>query len=98
MPPGAEATFGVADPDRKAWCWLGEDSWQVVGEAGREIGMRLLRAFLDAGAPWPTEYRLRASPRGELIPTGGREVYLRRGPRCRQVWEMMEPRRRAAWL
>jgi protein-L-isoaspartate(D-aspartate) O-methyltransferase len=95
---GGEATFGVGDPERKAWCWLGEDAWQITNEAGREVGLRLLRAFLDAGGPWPTEFRLRASPRGELRPGGGREVYRRQGPRCRQVWELIEPRRRAAWL
>ena len=95
---GGETTFGVADPDRKAWCWLGEETWYVTDEAGREVGARLWRAFLDAGGPWPTEFRLRASPRGELTPGGGREVYQRQGPRCRQMWELIEPRRRAAWL
>ncbi len=93
-----ETAFGVADPDRRAWCWLGEESWHVTGEAGREVGVRLWRAFLDAGAPWPTEFRLRASPGGEVGPGGGRETYERQGPRCRQVWEMIEPRQRAAWL
>ncbi len=96
--PGGETTFGLADPQRKAWCWLGEDAWQVTGEAGREIGLRLWRAFLDAGGPWPTEFRLRAAPRGEPSPAGDGEAYRRRGPRCHQVWELTEPRRRGTWL
>jgi protein-L-isoaspartate(D-aspartate) O-methyltransferase len=95
---GGETTFGVADTDRKAWCWFGEETWYVTDEAGRKVGARLWRAFLDAGGPWPTEFRLRASPRGELTPGGGREVYQRQGPRCWQMWELIEPRRRAAWL
>jgi protein-L-isoaspartate(D-aspartate) O-methyltransferase len=95
---GREATFGVADPDRKAWCWLGEDTWQVTGEAGRDVGMRLWRAFLDAGGPWPTEFRLRAGPHIDLTPEGGNEAYQRQGPRCRQLWELIEPRRRGVWL
>ncbi|HKI36827.1 MAG TPA: methyltransferase domain-containing protein [Gemmataceae bacterium] len=93
-----EATFGVADPDERTWCWLGEEAWHVTGEAGRELGVRLWRAFLDAGGPWPTEFRLRASPCGELAVGEGREVYERQGPRCRQVWELVEPRERPAWL
>jgi protein-L-isoaspartate(D-aspartate) O-methyltransferase len=95
--PDGETTFGVAEPDGTA-CWLGESAWHVVGEAGRALGERLWRAFLDAGGPWPTEFRLRASPRGEVAPGGGREVYKRQGPRCRQVWELIEPRERPAWL
>jgi protein-L-isoaspartate(D-aspartate) O-methyltransferase len=94
---GGEATFGVAEPDGTA-CWLGEEAWHVTGEAGRALGLRLWRAFLDAGGPWPTEFRLRASPRGEVTAGGGRETYRRRGPRCRHVWDLIEPRERPAWL
>jgi protein-L-isoaspartate(D-aspartate) O-methyltransferase len=93
-----EATFGVADPEGEAWCWLGEAAWHVSDEAGRDVGVRLWRAFLDAGGPWPTEFRLRAGSRGELKRGVGREVYERQGPRCRQVWELIEPRERPAWL
>jgi protein-L-isoaspartate(D-aspartate) O-methyltransferase len=93
-----EAAFAVADPDGRAWCWLGEETWQVTSEAGRDLGMCLWRQFLDAGGPWPTEFRLRASPEGPLAVGEGREVYQRQGPRCRQVWELLEPRPRPAWL
>ncbi len=96
--PGGEATFGVADPEGRAWCWLGEEKWQVSGEAGRDLGVRLWRAFLKAGGPWPTEFRLRASARATPAADGGREVYERQGPRCRQVWELIEPRERPAWI
>ena len=95
---GGETAFGVAEPEGEAWCWLGEETWHVSGEAGREVGVRLWRAFLDAGGPWPTEFRLRASPSSELTPGSGREVYERQGPRCRQVWELIEPRERPTWL
>jgi protein-L-isoaspartate(D-aspartate) O-methyltransferase len=95
--PDGETTFGVAEPDGTA-CWLGEATWHVAGEAGLALGERLWRAFLDAGGPWPTEFRLRASPRGGVAAGGGREVYERQGPRCRQVWELIEPRERPVWL
>jgi protein-L-isoaspartate(D-aspartate) O-methyltransferase len=94
---GGEATFGVTDADGTT-CWLGEETWHVTTEAGRALGEQLWRAFLDAGAPWPTEFRLRAGARGEVPSGGGREVYQRQGPRCRQVWELIEPRERPAWL
>ncbi|HEX5271848.1 MAG TPA: methyltransferase domain-containing protein [Gemmataceae bacterium] len=96
--PDGETTFGVADPEQKGWCWLGEEAWQVTGEGGRSVGLRLWRAFLDAGAPWPTEFRLRAAPRADPGAEGRRETYVRQGPRCRQVWELVEGRRRSAWL
>jgi protein-L-isoaspartate(D-aspartate) O-methyltransferase len=95
--PGGEAAFGVAESDGTP-CWLGEEKWHVTGEAGRALGGRLWRSFLDAGGPWPTEFRLRASPCGEITSEGGRQVYERQGPRCRQVWELIEPRQRPAWL
>ena len=69
----------------------------MTGEAGRDLGWWLWRAFLDAGGPWPTEFRLRASPRGGLE-VGRRESYLRSGPRCQQLWQLIEPRDRLAWI
>ncbi len=92
-----EATFGVADTDGAA-CWLGEQAWHVSGEPGRTLGDRLWRAFLDAGGPWPTEFRLRASPHCQIATSEHRAMYARQGPRCQQVWELIEPRERAAWL
>jgi protein-L-isoaspartate(D-aspartate) O-methyltransferase len=93
----SEAMFGVADSDGAA-CWLGEAAWHVSGETGRTLGARLWRAFLDAGGPWPTEFRLRASPDREIDAMRGSEVYTRQGPRCWQVWELIDPRERSAWL
>jgi protein-L-isoaspartate(D-aspartate) O-methyltransferase len=90
-----QPAFGVSRGN--ALCWYGTQDWRVNGQPGRDLGLTLWRAFLDAGGPWPTEFRLRASPTCPL-PTGRRETYVRRGPRCHQVWELMEPRDRAAWL
>jgi hypothetical protein len=92
-----EATYGVSDRDGAAVCWLGEQQWRVSGR-GRDLGEGLWRAFLDAGGPWPTEFRLRATARGDLAPGSGREVYERPGPRCRQVWELREQRERPGWV
>ena len=91
----AQANFGVRDAD--ALCWFGSQDWQVTGEEGRDLGAGLWRAFLEAGGPWPTEFRLKASP-SEPLPRGRRETYERQGPLCRQLWELMEPRDRIAWI
>jgi protein-L-isoaspartate(D-aspartate) O-methyltransferase len=96
--PDNQPAFGVHDPAQDCTCWLGLQSWHVDGPAGRDLGWALWRAFLDAGGPWPTEFRLRASFTGEVRPGPGRESYVRQGPRCRQVWERMEPRERPAGL
>jgi protein-L-isoaspartate(D-aspartate) O-methyltransferase len=89
--------FGIADPEGGSLCWLGSQDWQVTGPSGRDLAWRLWRAFLDAGGPWPTEFELRASPRGGLR-TACPESYLRQGPCCQQAWELMETRQRPAWL
>ena len=94
--PDGQTVFGVSEPGQKAACWLGPQEWQVSGPAGRDLGRALWRAFLDAGGPWPTEFRLRADPRRGL--TADRpEGYVRQGPRCQQVWELVEPRERPGW-
>lgn len=91
-------TYGVGAPDGTALCWLGETSWQINGDAGQALGETLLRSFLDAGGPWPTEFRLRTCPGSNLASGDGPQVYHRQGPHCRQVWELSEPRERLAWL
>jgi protein-L-isoaspartate(D-aspartate) O-methyltransferase len=96
-PDNGQAVYGVSDPARQDLCWLGSQEWQVSGEAGRDLGWTLWRAFLDAGGPWPTEFRLRASPRSGLR-VGRREGYLLQGPLCQQLWELTEPRDRPAWI
>jgi protein-L-isoaspartate(D-aspartate) O-methyltransferase len=95
--PAGQGMFGVSDPDLGSVCWLGPQEWQVNGAAGRDLGRTLWRAFLDAGGPWPTEFRLRLRAAGGLLPSK-REGYVRQGSRCQQVWELIEPRERPAWL
>jgi protein-L-isoaspartate(D-aspartate) O-methyltransferase len=87
--------FGVSRGE--ALCWYGVQEWRATGQPGRDLGWTLWRAFLDAGGPWPTEFRLRASPTVHP-PPGRREAYVRQGPRCHQLWELIEPRDRPAWL
>jgi hypothetical protein len=80
----------------EAVCWFGVQDWQVSGPAGRDLGRELWRAFLDAGGPWPTEFRLRAWPHGEHRATDAKG-FERVGPCCRQDWELIEPRERPGW-
>jgi hypothetical protein len=90
--------YGVADLAQGRACWLGSKEWRVTGEAARDLGRHLWRRFLDLGGPWPTEFRLRAAPRDRPLeePQPGVLAYRREGPRCRQLWELVEPRQRAA--
>jgi protein-L-isoaspartate(D-aspartate) O-methyltransferase len=95
------AVFGVADLVRGNACWLGMAEWRVSGPAGRELGRRLWRLFLDLGGPWPTDFRLRAcaAPRDPGPPGGAgadRLTARKQGPRTNQVWELIEPRERPA--
>jgi protein-L-isoaspartate(D-aspartate) O-methyltransferase len=78
-------------------CWFGLREWQVCGDAGGDLGWSLWRAFADAGGPWPTEFRLKASPDAPL-PPGKRDSYSRQALRCHQLWELIETRDRSAWL
>jgi protein-L-isoaspartate(D-aspartate) O-methyltransferase len=90
--------YGVADRSAGHACWLGNREWRVTGNAGRDLGNRLWRIFLDAGGPWPTEFRLRAWPLGEDVPARSHQrwSYRRLGTRCEQVWELIERRERPA--
>jgi protein-L-isoaspartate(D-aspartate) O-methyltransferase len=90
--------YGIGDLVHGHACWLGLREWRVSGTAGRDLGERLWRVFLDAGGPWPTEFRLRAAPLDAPLPEDGDElVFVRRGPRCRQVWTLDASRERPAW-
>ena len=95
--PDGQSAFGVSDPDLGSVCWLGSQQWLVNGRAGRDLGRTLWRAFLDAGGPWPTEFTCHVSAAGGLLPTHA-EGYVRQGPRCQQVWELMQHRQRTAWV
>ncbi|MBI1915054.1 MAG: methyltransferase domain-containing protein [Planctomycetes bacterium] len=90
---GDATLFGLSDLVRGCACWVGPQRWHVSGSAGRALGESLWRAFLDAGAPWPTEFDLFADPRVRLT-LSGRETYTRRGPRCQHVWRLREKRER----
>ncbi len=97
-----QALFALSTPGQQgeaaaAVCWLGLQEWQVNGAAGRDLGRELWRAFVDAGGPWPTEFRLRADPRGGLR-TDRPQGYVRWGSCCQQVWELKEPRARPGWM
>src|SRR5262249_50934895 len=96
--PDGQPSFGLRDPHHGRGCWLGAQTWQVTAEAGREVGFTLWRAFLDAGGPWPTEFRLTAAPRPVALPAQGASAYRRCGPRCHQVWELIERRERPWWM
>ena len=89
--------YGIQQPAGPC-CWLGAQEWYIDGDEARQMGLDVWRAFLDAGGPWPTEFRLRAAPHGQLTPQAHREVYVKQGPRCQQLWELIEPRDRPAWL
>jgi protein-L-isoaspartate(D-aspartate) O-methyltransferase len=89
--------FGLSDPGRQLLCWYGSEHWQVIGEDSRRFGWNLWRDFLDAGGPWPTEFHLKASPKGGLQAFGPNS-FLRQGPRCQQLWQITEQRERPAWI
>jgi protein-L-isoaspartate(D-aspartate) O-methyltransferase len=103
--------FGIGDLVRGHACWLGLREWRITGVAGRNLGLQLWHKFLDAGGPWPTEFRLhavaaeRSEPRplgsgnGSLLPNGRGSafVFTRCGPRCRQVWTLDVCRQRPVW-
>jgi hypothetical protein len=90
----------VADLVKGHACWLGRREWRVTGQSGYELGRRLWQTFLEAGGPWPTEFRLVAYPAGaepEVLEAPGPEVrlrYVRRGPGSLQVWDLTDPRER----
>lgn len=85
--------FGVSDGG--VLCWYGTHEWQVNGEGARDLGWWLWRAFLDAGAPRPTEYDVSAAPNGTLPPAAAM-TFPRQGPRCQQIWKLAPDRERTA--
>ncbi len=103
-----QIVYGIGDLVRGHACWFGMREWRFTGAAGRKLGVQLWHDFLDAGGPWPTEFRLHAE-KSEPRPLGSGEpssrpngrgsdfVFARRGPCCRQVWTLDVCRRRPAW-
>jgi len=90
--------FGISRDHPPALCWLGNREWQVNGEHGRDLGWDLWHAFLGAGGPWPTEFHLTATRRGDETPDALPECHVRQGPRYRQAWHLVEQRERPAWI
>jgi protein-L-isoaspartate(D-aspartate) O-methyltransferase len=88
-----ETQYGLSDLVRGCTCWIGSSQWHASGPDGRALGENLWRAFLDAGAPRPTEYELTAVARGSPGAVGP-DAFARRGPRCRQLWKIRESRDR----
>jgi protein-L-isoaspartate(D-aspartate) O-methyltransferase len=95
--------YGIGDLVKGHACWLGLREWRVTGMAGRNLGLLLWRNFLDAGGPWPTEFRLHAVPADKPSaefneePADSLLVFHRQGPRCRQMWTLEVRRQRPAW-
>jgi protein-L-isoaspartate(D-aspartate) O-methyltransferase len=88
-----QSIYGLCDPKSQDGAWLGPQRWQVTGTSGRDLAVSLWRAFLDAGGPWPTEFTLLAAP--EAMPRPPEvQSHQRLGPRCRQIWQLREPRER----
>jgi len=75
-------------------CWFGPGEWQTNGDGGTDLGRWLWQRFLEAGGPWPTEFRLRARPGDGLSLRGDPGAFFRQGPRCRQQWDLLERRER----
>jgi protein-L-isoaspartate(D-aspartate) O-methyltransferase len=92
--------YGIGDLVHGHACWLGLREWRVTGLAGRKLGEELWRDFLDAGGPWPTEFRLRAVPLDKpSIEDREKESssirsFSRHGQRCRQRWTLEARRER----
>jgi protein-L-isoaspartate(D-aspartate) O-methyltransferase len=92
--------YGVADRELGQVCWIGQRQWYVNGSAGRDLGIRLWRTFLEAGGPRPTEFQVHARPIGTQtevypsVPAASLLAYQRQGPSCCQTWFLVEPRRR----
>jgi protein-L-isoaspartate(D-aspartate) O-methyltransferase len=89
---GGRAIFGVADAGG-AGCLMGLDRWRVAGGGG-DLAWDLLRAYLDAGAPSPTEYELTASTEAVSREENGPSAWTHRGPRCVQAWRLPAKRQR----
>jgi protein-L-isoaspartate(D-aspartate) O-methyltransferase len=96
---GGSATFsggGVASGEGDALCWFGSEDWQVNGDAGQELAESLWQAWLKAGGPWPTEFRLTVSASNGLHPVEP-ESYFVQGARCQQMWTLKQTRDRPGW-
>jgi protein-L-isoaspartate(D-aspartate) O-methyltransferase len=92
--PGGQVAYALHDATASRTCWINTQAWFAEDELGMDLGRRLWRCFLEAGAPRPTEFRLRISLNEILVGGAGPESYIVHGPSCRQVWDLVEPRER----
>jgi protein-L-isoaspartate(D-aspartate) O-methyltransferase len=94
--PDGRPGFGVGDLIHGQACWLGPHEWRISGKGGQELGQRLWRHWLDLGGPRPEDWRLYEAERENRLPatSGARTSLRRQGPRCAQLWELRESRRR----
>src|SRR5207247_1095163 len=75
----------------------GPYEWRISGKGGLEMAWRLWRRWLELGGPRPSEWRVQAAEASRLHKTpGARAAYRRQGVACAQLWELIEPRSRAA--
>jgi protein-L-isoaspartate(D-aspartate) O-methyltransferase len=86
--------YGIGTKD--SVCWFSEQHWNGTNQTVLDLAGKMWRSFLDAGGPWPTEFRLQASPQAELS-AASPQAFVRQGPRCRQLWELI-PNRDRAWF
>ena len=66
------------------------------GPDAHELAEALWQAWLRAGGPWPSEFRLHAAAKVSWEPDHP-ECFIRKGPRCSQAWELLERRERTGW-
>jgi protein-L-isoaspartate(D-aspartate) O-methyltransferase len=98
-----QIVYGIGDLVQGHACWFGLREWRFTGAAGRKLGSQLWHDFLDAGGPWPTEFRLHAVPaemaESRPLPNGRSSAltFTRRGLCCRQVWTLDACRQRPVW-
>jgi protein-L-isoaspartate(D-aspartate) O-methyltransferase len=90
--------FCVGDVARGSACWFGPATWHVSGKEGRVLGDHLWQTYLEAGGPWPTEFRLTASapPASPAANSSAILVYRHRGVLTEQLWELPGRRERPA--
>jgi protein-L-isoaspartate(D-aspartate) O-methyltransferase len=94
--PDGRAGHGIVDLVAGQACWMDPQEWRVSGKGGYEMGWSLWRRWLDLGGPRPEEWRLSVARDKELLPQrcNARLTFDRRGGRCVQRWELIEPRTR----
>ncbi len=76
-------------------CWFSPRDWRCHGAEAHSMAWSHWRSFLDAGGPWPSEFRLTASADAARL-SAPPHAFRRQGPRCAQAWELPPDRVRPA--